>query len=258
MEDVSGGLGLRIVGSVPVLPSRVRGGRALARNSKDRLWHNLLLESIDAVRTMLVHAARSGSHRVVMITSAEAGEGKTSLASHLATSLARCGHATLLIDADLRNPSIHRLFDLPPGPGLGEVLRGEAAFGDVIAASAIEDLKVMTAGGCDERLLRNLARGDLGEVFAALKGRFDFVIVDSSPILPVADASIVAQQADAVLLSIFQERSRKAKVLSALQRLDALGVEVLGAVVTGGAESLYGNDYYRDAWAPAEPSSTNS
>ncbi len=76
-----------------------------------------MLESIDATRTMLVHAARTGSHRVVMITSAVGGEGKTSLASHLATSLARSGLRTLLIDADLRSPSIHRLFDLPAGRG---------------------------------------------------------------------------------------------------------------------------------------------
>ena len=97
----------------------------MAKQEKDHYWYSLLLESIDATRTMLVHAARSGSHRVIMIASALPGEGKTSLASHLATSLARSGQKTLLIDADLRCPSIHRLFDLAPDPGLSELLRGE-------------------------------------------------------------------------------------------------------------------------------------
>ena len=93
---------------------------AVTRRSEenDRYWRNLMLESIDATRTMLVHAARTGSHRMVMVTSAVGGEGKTSLASHLATSLAGSGQRTLLIDADLRSPSIHRLLDLPTGPGV--------------------------------------------------------------------------------------------------------------------------------------------
>ena len=102
----------------PADPEPIAEERSLARrNESDRYWQNLLLESIDATRTMLVHAARTGSHRVVMITSAVGGEGKTSLASHLATSLARSGLRTLLVDADLRSPSIHRLFDLPVGGG---------------------------------------------------------------------------------------------------------------------------------------------
>ncbi len=254
MEAVSGILGLQVVGSLPVLPSRVRSGRAIARNSKDRIWHNLLLESIDAVRTMLVHAARTSSYRIVMIASAEAGEGKTSLASHLATSLGRCGHTTLLIDADFRNPSIHRLFDLPSEPGLAEVLRAEIETEAAISATPIEELKVLAAGRCDERLIRLLARGDLGAVFARLKDQFDFVIVDTSPILPVADALIVAQQSDAVLFSIFQERSHQAKVLSALHRLQTLGIDVLGAVVMGGEGSPYGTDYYRDSLQAVDPS----
>src|SRR5208337_3654070 len=123
---------------------------------KDRYWHNVLLESIDATVTMLRHTARAESHRVVMITSALSGEGKTSLASHLATSLARSGLRTLLIDADLRSPALHRLFDLTPDPGLSEVLRGEAALEDVVTPTAIEELKVITAGRCDHQTLRIL------------------------------------------------------------------------------------------------------
>ena len=120
----------------PAVQSRSAAVRSHRHAEKDRYWQNLMLESIDATRTMLIHAARTGSHRVVMITSAVGGEGKTSLASHLATSLARSGLRTLLIDADLRSPSIHRLFDLPLGPGLSEVLRGEVDLADAIAIHA--------------------------------------------------------------------------------------------------------------------------
>jgi capsular exopolysaccharide synthesis family protein len=218
-----------------------------SQKPKERYWQNLLLESIDATRTMLVHAAGIESHRVVMITSAVGGEGKTSLATHLATSLARSGWRTLLIDADLRSPSIHRLFDLPETVGLSELLRSEVDLAHAIGATAMEELKVLTAGRCDRQTLRFLSQGRIGPLFGQLKEQFEFVIVDSSPILPVADASLIAQQADAVLFSILSDVSRKTKVFAALQRLQRLGVRILGAVVTGSYSGLYGNQYASEA-----------
>ncbi len=255
-DEVMGDLGLAVVGSLPMLPARARRNGVMARQEKDRYWYSLLLESIDATRTMLIHVARSGSHRVVMIASALPGEGKTSLASHLATSLARSGQKTLLIDADLRSPAIHRLFDLTPNPGLSELLRGEATFDDVIVSTAVEELKVITAGKCDSQTLRILSQGGLGGLFARLKEQYDFVIVDSSPILPVADALIIAQQVDAVLFSILADVSRKTKILAAHQRIAALGVKVLGAVVTGSHESGYGTSYYDSGSGYPTPSDT--
>jgi capsular exopolysaccharide synthesis family protein len=244
-DEVPSHLGLQVVGTLPILrskPSR-RLGLARRQTERDRYWKNVMLESIDATRTMLIHAARTGSHRVVMITSAVGGEGKTSLASHLATSLARSGLRTLLIDADLRSPSIHRLFNLPVAAGLSEVVRGEAEWAGVIAATTIADLKVLTAGKCDRQTICLLSQGCLGPLFVQLKEQFDFVIVDSSPILPVADGLIIAQHVDAVLFSIFRDVSRKTKVAAASERLQCLGVPILGAVVTGAHGGRYGNDY---------------
>jgi len=264
-DEVPADLGLQVVGTLPILRAKAnRGGRLVPRQSeKDRYWQNLMLESIDATRIMLIHAARTGSHRVVMITSALGGEGKTSLASHLATSLARSGLRTMLIDGDLRSPSIHRLFNLPVAVGLSEVLRGEVEWADATAATTIDDLKVLTAGRCDRQTLSLLAQGCLGPLFVQLKEQFDFVIVDSSPILPVADGLIMAQHVDAVLFSIFREVSRKTKVAAASERLQCLGVRILGAVVTGAHGGRYGNDYdpespYRSLPASAADSSEPS
>ena len=243
-DEVVANLGLPIVGSLPMLPSRARRKGVMATREKDRYWYNLLLESIDSTRTMLIHAAQTGSDRVVMITSALAGEGKTSLASHLATSLARSGLRTLLVDADLRSPSLHRLFDLALDPGLSEVLRGEVALEDVVTPTAIEELKMITAGKCDHHTLRILSQGGMGGLFGRLRDSYDFVIVDSSPVLPVADALIIAQQVDAVLLSVLTDVSRKHKIFAAHQRLVTLGVKVLGAVVTGAHDGVYGTNYY--------------
>lgn len=243
-DEVPTDLGLHVVGTLPIVRSGPnRGGITLRKTEKDRYCQNMMLESIDATRTMLVHSALTGSHRVVMITSAVGGEGKTSLASHLSTSMARSGLRTLLIDADLRSPSIHRLFDLPVSTGLSELLRGEINLADAISSTSIEGLKVLTAGICDRQTISLLSQGCLGPLFVRLKEQFDFVIVDSSPLLPVADGLIIAQHVDAVLFSIFRDISSKTKVLAASERLQSLGVQILGAVVTGTQGGRYGSNY---------------
>jgi len=248
-DEVPSHLGLQVVGTLPIMKSTPSRGLRLARRQgeKDRYWKNVMLESIDATRTMLIHAARTGSHRVVMVTSAMGGEGKTSLASHLATSLARSGLRTVLIDADLRSPSIHALFNLPVAAGLSEVVRGEADWTSVIADTTLDELKVLTAGRCDRQTICLLSQGCLSLLFAQIKEQFDFVIVDSSPLLPVADGLIIAQHVDAVLFSIFRDVSRKHKVAAASERLRCLGVRILGAVVTGAHGGKYGKDYNSDS-----------
>jgi polysaccharide biosynthesis transport protein len=244
-DEVPTDLGLHVVGTLPIVRQRAnRGWTALRQSDDERYSHNLLLESIDATRTMLVHVAHTGSHRVVMITSALSGEGKTSLSTHLATSLARSGLRTLLIDADLRSPSIHRLFNRPVDAGLSEIIRGEVELADAIAPTAIDDLNLLTAGKCDRQTIRLITQGSLGPLFERLKEQFDFVIVDTSPILLVADGLIIAQQVDAALFSIYRDVSSKTKVSAAAERLRSLGVPILGAVVTGARGSRYGSSYY--------------
>jgi polysaccharide biosynthesis transport protein len=126
----------------------------------------------------------------------------------------------------------------------------------VISDTAIDELKVVTGGICDQQTIRALSQGCLGSLFAQFREQFDFVIVDSSPILPVADALIVAQQADAVLFSIFRDKSSKTKVSAAVQRLQCLGVPILGAVVTGGHGGLYGNYFGQASKYSKLPAST--
>src|SRR5207237_10799694 len=116
-----------------------------------------MTESVDAVRSMILHAARVDGIRTVMVTSAVAGEGKTSLSCHLACSLARAGRKTLLLDCDLRNPAAHRLFELPGEPGLCEVLRGAVPLADVIHVTPAATLCMIPAGTVDALALLALA-----------------------------------------------------------------------------------------------------
>ncbi len=241
-DEVVLGLGLQVMGTLPLLPSRSRWRRVGAAGQPD--WEHLLRESVDSMRTLLLHMARASSLRVIMVSSALGGEGKTSLSGHLATSLSRAGRKTLLLDGDFRKPSLHRVFDLPVGPGFCELLRGEAVLEDVIRETMVDGLFLVPAGKIDPVALSALAQGRAAAVFDQLRQRYDFVILDSAPVLPVTDSLLLAQDVDGVLLSILRDVSQLARVYAAYERLALLGVRMLGAVVTGTPQAyLYGQAY---------------
>jgi capsular exopolysaccharide synthesis family protein len=238
--DVADGLGIRVVGAVPALRHAER--HLVGANGEADVSAYPVLESFDAIRTQLLHDARSGSTRVVQVTSAAAGEGKTTLACHLATSLARAGRKTLLIDGDLRRPAVHQLFELPLQPGFSEVLLGEVEVAEGVQQTTLAGLSVMSAGQWDREVLQALARDGLEGIFEKLQEEFDFIVMDSHPVLPAADALLLARQADAVILSVLREVSQTPRVYAASRRLEAVGARVLGAVVNAApSDEAYAN-----------------
>lgn len=239
-EDVTYGLGWRLVGALPALPSGGRSG--LRRAGDDKYWQSLLTESVDSTRAMLLHAARTEGLKTVMVTSAVSGEGKTSLSCHLATSIARSGRKTLLIDCDLRSPAAHQLFNLPGTPGFSEVLRGETPIQEALQATVAENLWLLPAGACDSETLKLLAQGAAIEpLLSQLREQFDLIVLDSSPVLPVVDALEIGQHVDIVIFSLLRDVSRIPNVYAAYQKLSALGIRMLGAVMNGVTKDSYGN-----------------
>jgi capsular exopolysaccharide synthesis family protein len=242
-DEVVHGLSLPLVGTMPELPARARRPVHGAATGQDLYWQSIITESVDAIRTQLLHAARTDAVHVVMVTSADSGEGKTSLASQLAASLARASRKTLLVDGDLRNPAAHKLFDLPLQPGLCEVLRGEIAVDDAVRPTLLAKLGLLAAGRWDMQATQALALDGVQTTFDHLREHYDFIIVDSCPVLPVADAQVLGQHVDAVILSVLREVSRMPALHTAQRRLQGLGIRVLGAVVigadSGAAKSAY-------------------
>lgn len=229
-EDVSRGLGLNLLGTLPQLPLRARGGQV------DPHWQTRMAEAVDGVRTFMLHTARANELRVVMVTSPWSGEGKTSLASQLAASLARAWRKTLLVDGDLRNPAVHQLFNKPGEPGLCEVLRGETAVADTIQPTSISRLWIMPAGQWDSHAIQALAQDGVKALFAELKEQYDFIVVDSGPVLPMADSLLLGQHVDGVVLSVLRDVSRAPAVYEAQQKLQNLNIRILGAVFVGNPE----------------------
>jgi capsular exopolysaccharide synthesis family protein len=243
-EEVGQGLGLQLMGTLPAARKRIRRGMTGSSASHAAEAQSRLADSINSVRTVVLHAANPDSLRVLMVTSATSGEGKTSLATHLAASLARAGHKTLLLDGDLRKPAAHRVFDLPPCPGFSEFLRGEVEPAEAIRPTLVGDLNLMPAGECDGAAIELLARGGIPSLLEKLKPEFDYIVIDSSPVLPVADSLLLAQHADGVLLSLFHEVSRFPLVHAAYQKLSMIGVRMLGAVINGTHDDSYGYGKY--------------
>ena len=182
-DDVAHGLGLTVVGTTPPPAGR-------ARMAEDD-WRVVMTESVDVIRTLLLHDCHLGRARAVMVTSALGGEGKTSLTGHLAASLTRAGYRTLVVDGGLRRPAIHTLLGLSPTPGLCEVLRGDAAMAAAFQPSGIDRLTVLPAGRWSPAVAELLARHAWPALLTQLRREFDFILIDTAPVLPVVDTLLL-------------------------------------------------------------------
>jgi capsular exopolysaccharide synthesis family protein len=208
-----------------------------------------LTESVDGISARLLRQAETEQRRVVMVTSAINGEGKTTLSAQLAMSLARAGRRTLLVDFDLRQPTFDEVFGVPKAPGISEILRGDCDLTNCIHATGTDNLSVLTAGCWDRFALAALANNCVASMFKELREDYEFVIVDTSPILPVADTRLVCQHVDSVVLCVFRDISQAPLIRSACEILEAFGVRSAEAVVTGVTERLGGKNfgYYQPA-----------
>jgi succinoglycan biosynthesis transport protein ExoP len=247
-EQLSSRVRVDVIGVVPPLPS-LRPSKALWGSRDEvraRRQFEEFMQSLDHLRVALCTPRRGGERRrCVVITSACSSEGKTTLAAHLAGRCANAGLSTLLIDADLRNPSLSRLLKVPEGPGLSDVLRGEvsaeSAMMVIEAGGGFHLLPAGTPGHDPSRLLQG---EQLSQLLGQVRQAFDFVIMDAPPVLLVPDALTIGRCCDGALLAVRYDTSRFPLVERAHRRLAAVGVPVIGAVVNGvrTMESTYG--YY--------------
>jgi succinoglycan biosynthesis transport protein ExoP len=237
-EDVVHTLGMRVMGTVPNFNQRPRRLIGSPKNDQARL-NNTLTNSVDTIRMMLLRAAENQGLKVVLVTSAVGGEGKTTLASHLASSLARAGRKTLLMDADLRKPTLHLVFDRQLTPGFSEVLQGHCNIQQVTQATSCKSLSLIAAGHVNDPAIQALTQQGVAVIFQQLRQQYEFIIVDCSPILPVPDSLALSQHVDTAVFAVLKDVSRLPTVLAAYQRLSSLGLSILGTVVNGIREQAY-------------------
>lgn len=236
-----------VIGRLPSSRS-VRGGVTAA------LADPLVGGAIRSLRTVLDHEARDAAVRSLAITSSIPGEGKSTVAACLASAIARLDARVLLIDADLRHPSVGDLFHLPPKPGLVDVLDGRIALRD--AARHVPDVPglwvVPTVGMEDPGDL--LAR-QFGNTLRAATAEFDVVIVDTPPLLAADDAGTIATVSDAVLLVVAAGVETR-RLGEASRTLDSIQVRVMGALLNRADVPTYGESYRASNTTSAPRNST--
>jgi succinoglycan biosynthesis transport protein ExoP len=238
---------LRVMGHVPLIPAWITKSNRAAKSKKGRFWHDMLTESVDAARTLLVHDAEQEDLRVIMVSSAMPAEGKTTLSCHIAGSLARAGRKVVLVDCDFRRPNVHRVFGVENKAGFCEVLLGKTELDAAIQPGVTGGPALLTAGHLTPSVTPLLGMEEADQLFRSLRERFEFVIVDTSPLLIVHETLIVARHVDAAIVAVRKNISRQPNVKAMVARLQAVEVPVLGTVAIGLESDAhgYGASYYQ-------------
>jgi capsular exopolysaccharide synthesis family protein len=259
-EDWPDRLRLNVLGVVPPLPNLRTTASELSHQSDTRSRRDLdqFLQSLDHLRVAISSGqdAWGRPRRSVLITSASGSEGKTTLAAQLAERCVNAGLLTLLIDADLRNPSLSRMFDLRSRRGLINVLRGEAMAEEAITVIGGAGGFHFLPSGSPQVDPSRLLQGDrLSRLLASARESFDLVIVDTPPVLPVPDALTIGRWVDGAILAVRFDNSRYPLIDRAHRRLAAVGVPVIGAVINGvrGTDSSYYGSYYPSHGSSDDP-----
>jgi capsular exopolysaccharide synthesis family protein len=223
--DMDEGLGIRVLGVLPPASLKTLAGNSLVATQ--------VAEGIDNVRATIMHDSTSRPRQIVMVTSPRTMEGATTVAASLALSLSRAGRRTLLVDGDLRAPSLHKLFGLPLEDGLSEVLRAEIDLADAVRPTTNEGLYLLTAGVCDMDAIYALATDQPQPIFDKLRDQFDFVVIDSPPVLGIADSLSLGQYVDGAILTVLRDHSEIRSIYQASEVLRSMGVRLIGTVVNG-------------------------
>ena len=188
-------------------------------------------ETYRQLRTNLQFAKLDHPVQAILLTSPTPGEGKSTTASNLGIVFAQTGKKVLLIDADLRRPSIHTEFGLKPEPGLSELLLGKASMQKVLQKTPIENLSVIGCGGIPENPAEILGSDKMRDLIQQAKRDYEIILFDSSPVLAVTDPSVLSTLADGVIVVVSAGKSRAQELEQASELLERVGGKILGVVL---------------------------
>lgn len=211
---------------------------------------SLASEAYRTIRTAVLLSQAGQPPRTILVTSAQSSEGKTTSSVNLAASLASAGGRVVLIDADLRRPSVHRHLSMQrDGSGLVDVITGQRELSDVLIPNVVKRITFLPTGRIPPNPAELLGSLEMAAIIDTLSGQFDYVIIDSPPILPVTDSVILSRYVDGVVLVVRGASTPRKVISDACTRLRAVGARVLGTIlndvdVTAGDYTYYSQYYY--------------
>jgi capsular exopolysaccharide synthesis family protein len=246
-EEISAHLALPTLGLVPEVP-KMPGSRALISNGVPLNF----AEAFRTVRTaVLFSSTETGATRVV-VTSTQPGEGKTITTCNLAVGIAQTGLRVLVIDADMRIPTVHALFGVEQEPGLSNLLVGNTVSRDAIHLTSVPNLWVLPAGHLPPNPAELLASRQFRDLLSSSSQHFDWIVIDAPPVLAVTDASIAAHLAHGVVFVVGADMTSRRAAATAVERLEHSNCRFFGAVINRvnvARHPYYYSRYYHKKYA---------
>lgn len=201
-------------------------------------------ESYRTLRTNINFSAVDEEIKVLMVTSSGAGEGKSTTVANIAITYAQNGSRVVLLELDLRKPTVHKTFNVSNRRGITHVLTKQADLLDVIQDTDVPNLSVITSGPIPPNPSELVGSKTLGNTLQELKNHFDIIIIDTPPILALTDAQLVATYCDGVILVADSGRVKRSALIHAKERLQIVNARILGVVINNAKRKKKDNYYY--------------
>lgn len=238
-------LGIPVLGLIPVMPS----DQSVQSVLEDP--HSAVSEAYRSARTALQFSTDRGVPKNFVVTSARPSEGKTTTVTTLARMFGQIGMKILVIDADLRNPSLHKIIGIDNSTGLSNYLTGSADAEAVIRPSGVDNVSLISSGPIPPNPAELLSSPRMLTLLTELRDQFDLIIVDSAPVMGLADALLLSSVADGTLIVCSAGETPAETVKAATKRLAMTNSQLLGGILTkfnsqkaGYGYAYYGYDYY--------------
>ena len=248
-QDLKTHLGIPFLGMIPVVSKGKDRTNPLVNNGVPPNFS----EAFKTVRTNVLFSSAEAGLRSLVVTSAGPGEGKSLVSANLGVALAQAGQRVLLIDTDMRRPRVHEIFDVAQEPGLSNLLTGNAKASDVIRKSPeVPGLWLLSAGHIPPNPAELLGSRRYNDFLVSLEDHFDWAILDTPPVLVVADGLIVANEATGVVFVVGADQTSRHAARTAVEQLETASANVVGAVLNRAdtrRNPHYYSSYYRKAYS---------
>jgi capsular exopolysaccharide synthesis family protein len=243
-EDVKEHLQVPFLGMVPDVGLKATGGAARGPTASYVLKNpgSAVADAYRVLRTNLIFTSAETTGRVILVTSASPGEGKTTTLATLAVALAQNGAKVLAVDGDLRRPTLNHHFGLQKTPGLTDLIVGKAAASQAIQSTRVNGLQVLPCGYQPPNPAELLGSPMMKQILDAIRAHYDWVLIDAPPLLAMADAPVLCSLVEGVVLVLAAEAATKPAVMRAIDQIHSVGGKLTGVLLN--RVNLERNSYY--------------